>query len=104
VKMEYMVPAIGNCDLDFAKKIDAFDIDGVSPGLSRKMYYEPMFIDFFQFQSPKWSSMVSRRDPGPISRVLAAIGSMFDHPRSGASPSVRPTHRVRLNENELWQR
>jgi hypothetical protein len=62
----------------------------------------PMPITFFQFQSPIWSLRVSCHDPGPISFVLVAIGSISDQPRSGASPSVRATHFVRLKEKEVW--
>ena len=60
-------------------------------------------MTFFQFQSPKWSLMVSRRVPGPISFVLCASGLIFAQPRSGASPSVRPTPLVRLKENTRLQ-
>ena len=64
--------------------------------------YIPNVTIFFQFQLPKWSSRVSRRDPGPISRVLDATGLIFAQPRSGASPSVRPTWGVKLNEKSVW--
>jgi hypothetical protein len=64
-----------------------------------RIYHAPILIIFFQFQSPKWSSKVSRLEPGPISLVLCAAGLILAQPRSGASPSVLPTPFVRLNEN-----
>src|SRR5271170_2474964 len=61
----------------------------------------PIAVTFFQFQSPKWSSSVSRRIPGLISFVLDANRFVFAHPRSGASPSVLPTPGSKLNENSV---
>ena len=58
----------------------------------------PNLIIFFQFQSPKWSSSVSCREPRPISFVLCAAGLILAHPRSGTSPLVLPMPFVRLNE------
>ena len=62
----------------------------------------PKLITFFQFQSPKWLSIVSRHEPGPISLVLDAVGLISAHPCSGASPSVRPTPWTRLKEKSHW--
>jgi len=58
----------------------------------------PSLMIFFQFQSPKWSSSISRSIPSPISLVLCAAGLILAQPHSGTSPSVLPTPFVRLNE------
>jgi hypothetical protein len=67
-------------------------------GWKTQQRHLPRLQTFFQFISPKWSSKVSRRDPGPISLVLEPNAFVLDHPRSGASPSVRPTQGVKLKE------
>jgi hypothetical protein len=46
VKMEDMVLTICNCDLDFAKEIDAFEIVGVSPGQEGRCTTNPCLLTF----------------------------------------------------------
>ena len=78
-------------------------LSSISNEKTKKYKNLPKLMTFWWFHSPKWSSMVSQRDIGPICLVCAATGLMLAHPHLGASPFVQPTPWVRLNEKAVWQ-